>query len=168
MATLTPDKVTRESAEETNLKAHGGRIARLLAQVSKLGDGYAEYQMERGVWRKLALRPGANGAEQASAPDTGLPAPGVVCPRHIQRPITKEAHMAPLTLEYNSKTPPVSQPSGNQPAEKWAASRLVRRAVSSPVSLDLWLSGPPTTSRDRMQAELADARNSLYRRSLVV
>ena len=48
MATLTPDKVTRESAEETNLKAHGGRIARLLAQVSKLGDGYAEYQMERG------------------------------------------------------------------------------------------------------------------------
>ena len=76
--------------------------------------------------------------------------------------------MAPLTLEYNSKTSPVSQPSGNQPAEKWAASRLVRRAVSSPVSLYLWLSGPPTTSKDRMQAKLADARNLLYRRSLVV
>ena len=55
MATLTPDKVTRESTEETNLKSHGGRIARLLAQVSKLGDMHAEYQMERGVWRKLAL-----------------------------------------------------------------------------------------------------------------
>ncbi len=55
MATMTPDKVTKESAQEANPRPHGGTIARLLAQVSKLGDGYAEYQMERGVWRKLAL-----------------------------------------------------------------------------------------------------------------
>ena len=55
MATITPTEVTRESAEQTTPKSYGGRIAKLLAQVSKLGDGYAEYQMERGVWRKLAL-----------------------------------------------------------------------------------------------------------------
>ena len=55
MATMTPTEVNRETAEQANPKAQGGRIARLLAQVSKLSDGYAEYQMERGVWRKLAL-----------------------------------------------------------------------------------------------------------------
>lgn len=55
MATLTPDKVTRETKEQTNPKSHGGRIARLLAQVSRMSEDYAEYQMERGVWRKLAI-----------------------------------------------------------------------------------------------------------------
>ena len=76
--------------------------------------------------------------------------------------------MAPLTLENNSKALPSPQPGVSRPAGKWAASRMVRRAVSSPVSLYLWLSGPPATSRDRMQAELADARNAPYRRTLVV
>ena len=34
---------------------HTGPIARLLAEVSKMSDEYAKYQMETGVWRKLAL-----------------------------------------------------------------------------------------------------------------
>ena len=49
-----------------------------------------------------------------------------------------------------------------------AASRVARRLVSSPMTLYLWLSGPPATSQERERAELADARNALYRRILVV
>ena len=60
MATFTPDKVSLDTATVTpaapqDSKAHSGPVARLLARVSKgLGD-YAEYQMERGVWRKIAI-----------------------------------------------------------------------------------------------------------------
>ena len=71
-------------------------------------------------------------------------------------------------MENKARAVPASQSGPGQPAQEWAASRMVRRAVASPVSLYLWLSGPPTTSRDRMQAELADARNSMYRRTLVL
>ena len=61
MATLTPDKVSLDSnapeipVEGQDSKLHTGPVARLLAQVSKLSGDYAEYQMEQGVWRKLAL-----------------------------------------------------------------------------------------------------------------
>ena len=60
MATFTPDKVSLDTttaapAAPQDSKAHTGPVARLLARVSKgLGD-YAEYQMERGVWRKIAI-----------------------------------------------------------------------------------------------------------------
>ena len=59
MATFTPDKVSLDTtatpAAPQDAKAHNGPVARLLARVSKgLGD-YADYQMERGVWRKIAI-----------------------------------------------------------------------------------------------------------------
>ena len=61
MATFTPDKVSLDTATTVtpaapqDAKAHSGPVARLLARVSKgLGD-YAEYQMEAGVWRKIAI-----------------------------------------------------------------------------------------------------------------
>ena len=41
-----------------------------------------------------------------------------------------------------------------------AATRIVRKLVSSPASLHAWLSGPPTTSLERKRAQLADIRNS--------
>ena len=41
--------------EAQDSKAHSGLFARLIARVSKVSDTYAEYEMERGVWRKLAL-----------------------------------------------------------------------------------------------------------------
>ena len=61
MATFTPDKVSLDtattvtSAAPQDAKAHTGPVARLLAKVSKLSDEYAEYQMETGTWRKLAI-----------------------------------------------------------------------------------------------------------------
>ena len=61
MATFTPEKVTTDtaihpvSAAEGKVKSQAGRMARLLARVSRWSDQYAEYEMERGVWRKLAL-----------------------------------------------------------------------------------------------------------------
>ncbi len=64
MTTFTPDKVSPDkvslAAAEVRpaapaAKPHTGPVARLLAQVSKLSSGYADYQMEQGVWRKLAL-----------------------------------------------------------------------------------------------------------------
>ena len=76
--------------------------------------------------------------------------------------------MATKAPENRPRSVPASKSGPGQPAQEWAASPMVRRVFSSPVSLYLWLSGPPMTGRDRMQAELADARNSLYRRNLVV
>ncbi len=76
--------------------------------------------------------------------------------------------MESLTKEDKPRTVPASQPGPAKSAQKWAASRMARRLVTSPVSLYAWLSGPPMTSRDRMRAELADDRNSLYRRTLVL
>ena len=36
-------------------KPRGGVVSRLLAQVSRMNGEYVGYQMEAGVWRKLAL-----------------------------------------------------------------------------------------------------------------
>ena len=61
MATLTPDKVSVDTASADfpsapqYSKAHVGPVARLLARVSKWSGDYADYQMERGVWRKIAI-----------------------------------------------------------------------------------------------------------------
>ena len=61
MATFTPEKVGADtasqstSAMEQEVKSHAGRLSRLLGRVSRWSDRYAEYEMERGVWRKLAL-----------------------------------------------------------------------------------------------------------------
>ncbi len=60
MATFTPDKVSPDTTTVTpaapqDAKAHTGPVARLLAKVSKLSDEYADYQMETGTWRKLAI-----------------------------------------------------------------------------------------------------------------
>ena len=59
MATFTPDKVSLDTtvtrAAPQDSKAHTGPVARLLAKVSKLSDEYADYQMETGTWRKLAI-----------------------------------------------------------------------------------------------------------------
>ena len=59
MATLTPDKVSPDTINvptaPQDAKAHTGPVARLLAKVSKLSDEYADYQMETGTWRKIAI-----------------------------------------------------------------------------------------------------------------
>lgn len=60
MATFTPDKISPETAAEVRPaeqadKLHTGPVARLLARVSKWSNDYAEYQMDAGTWRKLAL-----------------------------------------------------------------------------------------------------------------
>lgn len=58
MATFTPDKVSLDTttpAAPQDAKAHNGPVARLLARVSKWSDDYADYQMETGTWRKLAI-----------------------------------------------------------------------------------------------------------------
>ena len=61
MSTFTPDKVSLDAtiakapAVERDTKLHTGPVARLLAQVSKWSGDYTDYQMEEGVWRKLAL-----------------------------------------------------------------------------------------------------------------
>lgn len=36
-------------------KPRSGVVSRLLAQVSRMNGEYVDYQMEAGVWRKLAL-----------------------------------------------------------------------------------------------------------------
>ena len=38
-----------------NAKPRGGMLSRLLAQVSRMNGEYVDYQMESGVWRKLAI-----------------------------------------------------------------------------------------------------------------
>ena len=61
MATFTPDKVSRNCnasdvpVEGRDSKLNTGPAARLLARVSKWSSDYAEYQMENGVWRKIAI-----------------------------------------------------------------------------------------------------------------
>ncbi|MYC37852.1 MAG: hypothetical protein F4X66_13215 [Chloroflexi bacterium] len=61
MATFTPDKVSLDTATVAtpaapqDAKAHNGPVARLLARVSKWSDDYADYQMETGTWRKIAI-----------------------------------------------------------------------------------------------------------------
>ena len=75
------------------------------------------------------------------------------------------AKIIPATESESARAPGVL---ANRAASDRAASRVVRGLVSSPLSLYLWLSGPPLTSKERTRAELADARNALYRRGLVV
>ena len=61
MATLAPDKVSLDTATAEfpaapqDAKAHTGPFARLLARVSKWSGDYADYQMETGTWRKIAI-----------------------------------------------------------------------------------------------------------------
>ena len=59
MATSTPTQDTPATRPETAArdaeKLHTGPVARLLSKVSNSVGTYADYQMERGVWRKLAL-----------------------------------------------------------------------------------------------------------------
>ncbi len=61
MATLTPDKISRNCgapespAAQQDSKLHAGPVARLLARVSRWSSEYADYQMENGSWRKLAI-----------------------------------------------------------------------------------------------------------------
>ena len=73
--------------------------------------------------------------------------------------------MAALSLDKTS-----SVASANAPAHagKWAVTRAARRLASSPVSLYLWLSGPPLTELDRTRAELAFAEGAQGRRGLIV
>ena len=61
MAVSVPHQVATDTgAPEVQFQArdsqpHTGPIARLLAKVSRLNSDYANYQMETGIWRKLAL-----------------------------------------------------------------------------------------------------------------
>ena len=57
MATTTPEKdpVIPVASLPQYGEAHAGPVARLLARVSKWNSEYAEFQMESGIWRKLAL-----------------------------------------------------------------------------------------------------------------
>ena len=57
MSTLVSEKEPRvQAADESKVgDVHGGPFARLLAKVARLNGEYAEYQMETGIWRKLAL-----------------------------------------------------------------------------------------------------------------
>ena len=57
MSTLVSEKDLKapDANGAKGSEVHGGLIARLLARVSRLNGEYAEYQMEAGIWRKLAL-----------------------------------------------------------------------------------------------------------------
>jgi len=61
MATHTPVKAIQESGvsgaqpQSGERKPQGSPVARLLNRVSKWHGEYIDYQMEAGVWRKLAL-----------------------------------------------------------------------------------------------------------------
>ena len=57
----TPEQVSTDPGASDaaiavkNAKPRSGVVSRLLAQVSRMNDEYVDYQMEAGVWRKLAL-----------------------------------------------------------------------------------------------------------------
>ncbi len=57
MSTHVPQKDPQTPvAPKTKDRAkHTSPITRLLSEVSKMNDEYAKYQMETGIWRKLAL-----------------------------------------------------------------------------------------------------------------
>ena len=61
MTAMITDKVIPEAdavAERPAAEAgrlHRGPVSRLLARVSRMSGEYADYQMEAGVWRKLAI-----------------------------------------------------------------------------------------------------------------
>ena len=45
----------RPAAESESGRLHRGPVARLLARAARMSGEYADYQMEAGVWRKLAI-----------------------------------------------------------------------------------------------------------------
>ena len=57
----TPEQVSMDPSVSDaaiavkNAKPRSGVVSRLLAQVSRMNGEYVDYQMEAGVWRKLAL-----------------------------------------------------------------------------------------------------------------
>ena len=70
MTTMITDEVIQEANDAADAAAdaaggrpaaseagrlHRGPVARLLARVSRMSGEYADYQMEAGVWRKLAI-----------------------------------------------------------------------------------------------------------------
>ena len=74
--------------------------------------------------------------------------------------------MATLRLDQGtSETGAANAPSHTN---KWAVTRAARRVVSSPVSLYLWLSGPPLTELDRERATLAYVEGAQGRGALIV
>ena len=54
------------------------------------------------------------------------------------------------------------------PTDSWATSRIVRRIATPPAAIYNWLSGPATTQQERSRAELAEVKNSLYRKGPIV
>ena len=53
--TKAKETLTQVETESRSGEVQGGPVARLLAKVSRLNSEYTEYQMEAGIWRKLAL-----------------------------------------------------------------------------------------------------------------
>lgn len=53
-------------------------------------------------------------------------------------------------------------------ADRWATSRIVRRLATPSAAIYSWLSGPATTQQERSRAELAEVKNSLYRKGPIV
>ncbi len=57
----TPEQVSADPGVSETLaavkgvKPRGGMVSRLLAQFSRMNGEYVDFQMEEGVWRKLAL-----------------------------------------------------------------------------------------------------------------
>lgn len=57
----TPEQVSMDpgvsdaTTAVKDAKPRGSVVSRLLAQVSRMNGEYVDYQMEAGVWRKLAL-----------------------------------------------------------------------------------------------------------------
>lgn len=57
----TPEQVSTDpgvsdaNTAVRDVKPRSSVVSRLLAQFSRMNDEYVDYQMERGVWRKLAL-----------------------------------------------------------------------------------------------------------------
>ena len=47
--------ISDEGVGQPDTRLHTGPVARLLARFSKWSEDYADYQMESGTWRKLAL-----------------------------------------------------------------------------------------------------------------
>ena len=57
MTTQTQTPVSPDSAPRQNggNKPKASAVAQLLARFSKSAETYADYQMDKGVWRKLAI-----------------------------------------------------------------------------------------------------------------
>ena len=73
--------------------------------------------------------------------------------------------MATLRLDKTADNSAAKAPAH---VKRWAVTRAARRLASSPVSLYLWLSGPPLTELDRNRASLAYAEGAQGRGGLIV